>query len=292
MRGDICHSVTVAAPRVHEVVADRRDQLTPAERRVADVVVGDPELVAFGTVAEVARAAGASGASVVRLATRLGFDGYAELQERVQAELARRLRPATERIREPATADTVGRVLQASLDAVHGTLDAVDRPTFDRVVAKVASRAATLWVVCGDASEGIGSQAAGQLANLRPKVAVVSGSPVRTVGLLASVEKGDVVLTLDLRRYDAWLVDWVARAKERGATVIALTDSHVSSLAALADELLVVAADSAGPFDTYVGAVALFDAIIAGVARKGRAAATASLDRIEDAWSAADVLME
>jgi len=55
-------------------------QLTPAERRVAAVVADDPEAVAFGTVADVARRAGTSGATVVRLAAKLGFDGFVELQ--------------------------------------------------------------------------------------------------------------------------------------------------------------------------------------------------------------------
>ena len=76
--------------------------LTPAERRVAAVVADDPEAVAFGTVADVARRAGASGATVVRLAAKLGFDGFVELQAAVREEMARRLRPASERIRRPA----------------------------------------------------------------------------------------------------------------------------------------------------------------------------------------------
>src|SRR5437879_11950068 len=54
-------------------------RLTPAERRVAAVVADDPEAVAFGTVADVARRAGTSGASVVRLAAKLGFEGFVEL---------------------------------------------------------------------------------------------------------------------------------------------------------------------------------------------------------------------
>ena len=77
-------------------------QLTPAERRVAAVVADDPEAVAFGTVADVARRAGTSGATVVRLAAKLGFDGFVDLQAPVREEMARRLRPASERIRRPA----------------------------------------------------------------------------------------------------------------------------------------------------------------------------------------------
>jgi DNA-binding MurR/RpiR family transcriptional regulator len=85
---------------VAQVVAQQREKLSPAERRVGDLVLSQPECVAFGTVAEVARRAGTSGATVVRLADRLGFDGYRGLQAMVQADLAALLRPAAERIRE------------------------------------------------------------------------------------------------------------------------------------------------------------------------------------------------
>jgi DNA-binding MurR/RpiR family transcriptional regulator len=286
----------VPAPRVPELVAARLDELTTAERRVADVVVSDPEAVAFGTVATVAKAAGSSGATVVRLATRLGFDGFTALQDVVQEELARRLRPATERIREPAPGDTVGRVLQASLDAVHGTLDAVDPSAFGDAVARLSRRSATVWLVCGDASDGIGRHVADGLAMLRPGVTRVGGNAVRVAGQSARVRPDDVVLALDLRRYDRWLLDWVDRAKAAGAVLLVLTDSAVSPLADAAsgdgDHLFVVAADSAGPFDTYVGALSLLDALLAGVARSTRSAATESLDRLESAWQDAGVLSE
>jgi DNA-binding MurR/RpiR family transcriptional regulator len=278
---------------VEQLVADRRDDLTPAERRVAEVVVSDPESVAFGTVASIARMAGASGATVVRLAARLGYDGFGALQDAVQADLARRLRPATERIREPSPGDTVGRVLQASLEAVHGTLDVVDRAAFAAAVARLARRSSAVWIVCGDASDGIGRHAVDGLAMLRPGVQRVGGSPVRVAALSARVASGDVVVALDLRRYDRWLLDWVERAAAAGAGLVVLTDSAVSPLARAAregDQVFVVAAESAGPFDTYVGALALFDALIAGVADRTRAASTDALDRVEAAWREAGVL--
>jgi DNA-binding MurR/RpiR family transcriptional regulator len=280
---------------VEQLVADRRDDLTPAERRVAEVVVSDPESVAFGTVASIARMAGASGATVVRLAARLGYDGFGALQDAVQADLARRLRPATERIREPSPGDTVGRVLQASLEAVHGTLDVVDRAAFAAAVARLARRSSAVWIVCGDASDGIGRHAVDGLAMLRPGVQRVGGSPVRVAALSARVASGDVVVALDLRRYDRWLLDWVERAAAAGAGLVVLTDSAVSPLARAAregDQVFVVAAESAGPFDTYVGALALFDALIAGVADRTRAASTDALDRVEAAWREAGVLSE
>ena len=78
---------------VAERITESGTNLTPAERRVADVVLQRPQLVAFGTVAELASEAGSGAATVVRLAAKLGFDGFTSLQDAVQAELAHRLRP-------------------------------------------------------------------------------------------------------------------------------------------------------------------------------------------------------
>src|SRR5438067_2357870 len=100
-------------------IAAHLPALTPAERRVAAVVADDPEAVAFGTVADVARRAGASGATVVRLSAKLGFDGFVELQAAVREEMARRLRPASERIRRPVPGDV--------LDSARAVLDAAGR---------------------------------------------------------------------------------------------------------------------------------------------------------------------
>ena len=80
-------------PDVATRIEGHRADLSPAERRVAEVVLSDPEAVAFGTVARIAARAGTSGASVVRFATRLGFNGFSGLQAAVQAAIGQQLRP-------------------------------------------------------------------------------------------------------------------------------------------------------------------------------------------------------
>ncbi|MEO6158490.1 MAG: RpiR family transcriptional regulator, partial [Ilumatobacteraceae bacterium] len=62
--------------------------------------------------------------------------------------------------------------------------------------------------------------------------------------------------------------------------------------AALADRTLVVTAAGAGPFDSHVGTLALFNLLVAGVADRLRAAATDRLDRVEAAWQAGEALVD
>ena len=266
--------------------------LTPAERRVAEVVLANPQLVAFGTVADLAEASSSGAATVVRLASKLEYDGFTGLQHAVQHALASQLRPAAERIREPAATDAVGRHLQLELDNVHTTLQAVGAEVLADVVGHLADTRRKVFVLSGDASAGVAAQMLGDLRALRDGVATVEGNEVAVRRTLALTAKGDVLLALDLRRYDRWVVEAARVGHEAGMWCVSITDSPLSPLAAMADRTFTVAAAGAGPFDSHVGTLALANVIVAGVADRLRAVATDRLDRVEGAWRDAGALTD
>ncbi len=270
---------------VASLIRSRREALTPAERRVADLVLTDPHALAFGTVASVARAADTSGGSVVRLTARLGLAGFADLQERVRSDLTADPRHAADRIRRAAPHDPLGRAVALAAESVRTTFERVDRATFDAAVRLLAARSRTVHVLAADASSGIGDQFATELAMLRPGVVVVSGNAVAVGRTLAGLAEGDVVVTIDLPRYDRWLLDAVEVAHTGGARTIALTDSELSPLARHAELVFTVSSEAAGPFDSHVASLALFEALVAGVAARLRTPATERLSRIEAAWA-------
>jgi len=268
------------------------DHLPPAERRVAELVLADPGLAAFATVAQLGTAAGTSGATVVRLADRLGYDGWVGLQAEVRASIDHHLRPAAERIRESGVGDVLAATAAREADNVHRTLDAVDRDAFDRAVRLLADRARAVRILAGAAQDGIGALLADDLDLLRPAVTRASGSAVVVAKQLAHTEPGDVLVAIDLRRYERWVLDAVARTVEVGGIVIALTDSPLSPIARRAEAAFVVAAEGAGPFDSHVGTLALANALATGVAARLRRPATARLDRVEAAWQATSTLVQ
>ena len=269
-----------------------RADLSPAERQVAEVVLRDPETVAFGTVARVAERSGTSGASVVRLATRLGFPGFSGLQAAVQAAIGQQLRPAVERIRAEQAPDVVTGSLEVELDNVQRTLSAVDADSFAAAVALLADRGRHVVVIAGDAENGVGAMFATALSLVRPDVTQVAGSDVTVARQLAAAGADTVIVAIDLRRYERWVVDHVARAVGAGATAIAVTDSLLSPLAAQAAVSFTVAAESAGVFDSHVGTLALTNLLVTGTARRLRRSATDRLDAVEAAWRAAGTLID
>jgi DNA-binding MurR/RpiR family transcriptional regulator len=258
--------------------------LTKAERRVAEVVLERPQLVAFGTVAELAAAAEAGAATVVRLATKLGFDGFTALQASVQHDLANQLRPAAERIREPVGSDLVGRHLQLEQANVQATLRPIDPAVLDDVVRHLADESARVYVLSGDASRGVAQQLVVDLGSLRDDVQVLDGNDIAVRRQIALLRRSDVLVAVDFRRYERWVVEAAVEAAAAGVWTVAVTDSLLSPLSTGARRTFVVAAAGAGPFDSHVGTLSVFNLLVTGVADQLRAVATERLDRLEAVW--------
>jgi DNA-binding MurR/RpiR family transcriptional regulator len=272
-------------------IVEHSKRLTGAERKVAEVLATDPQTIAFGTVAGVAAKAGTSGPSVVRLAVKLGYGGFVELQSDVQQELARQLGPAYDRIRQRPPTDLMARIHEVELDNVQHTLQAVDELAFQRTVQRLADRRHQVWILPGDMTTPVGETLAGQLSQLRERVELLVGSEVTVGRRIAGLVEGDTLLVIDIRRYERWLVNLVNLAAERGAVVTALTDSPLSPLVAPASEAYFFAARGVGPFDSLTGAISLVNALAAAVAARLRPSATGRLDAIESAWATSSMLV-
>lgn len=277
-------------------VADRiiqhAERLTTAERRVAAVMADEPDTVAFGTVALIARKAATSGPTVVRFAVKLGYAGFVELQADVQRELSLLLGPARERIRQQPPADLLARVAAVEEHNVRKTLSSIPPAQFDAVVARLADTARGVWVLPGDVTLPVGATLAERLAQLRDGVALVGGSQVVAARALARLAPGDTLVAVDIRRYESWLVELARWAVGAGAVLIAISDGPLSPLVTAAAQTLTMSAEGVGPFDSMTAGIALANALVAGVAARVRADATPRLDRIEAAWNATGALVQ
>ncbi len=76
-------------------------------------------------------------------------------------------------------------------------------------------------------------------------------------------------------------VEAVQQASQGGATVIAMTDSRLSPLARHTAQVLLYDTASTAHFHSTAGAQALAEAVIAAVAARGGATATAHLRRMQ-----------
>ena len=110
---------------------------------------------------------------------------------------------------------------------------------------------------------------------------------------LRGIGDEDAMLIFSLDPYTSEVIQTATYAVERGAQVVAITDSLVSPLAALTPHLLLVGTDGPALFKSVVPAIAVAQALVAQMlAQGGQRALDAvaesefQLDRFDSYWSA------
>jgi DNA-binding MurR/RpiR family transcriptional regulator len=284
---------TVHDSRVGELVRHRFGSLSPAERKLARVLLASFPIAGLESVARFAERAGVSPPTVTRFITKLGFRGYPEFQEVIRHEVQARLSSPLARYRDEPPGRGTDSVLSESLEvsrhAVKATLDLLSHRDVEETVDLLADVRRRVMVLGGRVSGQLARYLAGQLHLLRPGVGIVDAERGAPAQQLIDLRKGDLLVVFDYRRYQADTIESARIATAQGCNVILFTDQWLSPASASARQVLVTSVDTVGPFDSLVGATAVVEAVVAAVLnRLGPKAQTRmqSLDRLR----AGDVL--
>src|SRR6476661_1671246 len=116
--------MSVTSHRVGELVRQRLDSLSPAERKLARVLLASYPIAGLESVARFAERAGVSPPTVTRFIIKLGFRGYPEFQESLRHEVQARLSSPLTRFRDEQPARGTDSVLTDALDVASHNLKA------------------------------------------------------------------------------------------------------------------------------------------------------------------------
>lgn len=213
-------------------IAEALDRLTPAERKVADLVAADPAAIQAATVASLARAAGVSEPTVIRFCRSLGLEGFSGLRLAVVRAEAGGPPPIPRAI---APGLPAGEATAAVLEGAIAALDAARRTLDGALVARAALallRAARVEIWACGASFAAARHLEHGLLGLCRGVAARDDGAMQAIAA-ATLEGEAVALCLSRSGADREVVEAARLAASGGATVIAITRPR-SPLAAAA----------------------------------------------------------
>jgi DNA-binding MurR/RpiR family transcriptional regulator len=256
-------------------IADRirlaAGQMTPAEQKIARILFSSAMLAGLDTVASLAERAGVSGPTVIRLTTKLGYASYLDFQKALREELEERSNSPLslfEKAARPVKDDVLAQARELFAAAISSSFNRVSPSEFQAVVDILADTRLRLFLTGGRFTQMIADMLFLHLFQMRPNVQVLrSGLQSRTDQLLDLGQKS-VLMVHDVRRYQADSVELARRAKDRGATILLMTDPWESPIAEFADHVLIVEVTSPSPFDSMIPAFAMTEALIAAVMQR------------------------
>lgn len=248
-------------------------ELTPAERKVVRALLDDYPRLGLGPMTRLARHAGVSDPTIMRLVKKLGFAGYGDFQEALLADVDDRLRsPRTllaERRERMGRDDTWARYLDQAGQSLQQTLGLTRPDDIQRLADWLLDSRLRVHCHGGRFSRFLAGYLVTHLRLLRPQCRLLDDGALLP-DQLYDLGRQDLLVLFDYRRYQSQAQHVAQAAKARGTRLVLFTDIYASPLREHADLIVSSPVESASPFDSLVPAMAQVEALVATlVARMG-----------------------
>lgn len=251
--------------RIKDIVTARIDDLSPAEKRCARVLLADYPSAGLAVASSLAGAANTSTPTVLRFVGRLGFGHYREFQQRLRDEITREATSPVQRVTRSRAERASGGSFAAAVDQRLGVaerlLSTVTVAEFDEAVRLLADSPRRILVTGGYFTGHLAALLASQLQQIVPAVDYTPEPLTRDITKFLDLRKGSVVVLFDFRRYEESATTLASLVKRQGATLVVVTDHELSPSVQFADVVLSVFVDGI-PFDSDAGVLILVESLV------------------------------
>ncbi|MFD8192252.1 MurR/RpiR family transcriptional regulator [Streptomyces wuyuanensis] len=246
--------------------------LSPAERKVARVLLAAYPAAGFETVATIAERAAVSAPTVLRFVARLGYSGFPEFQAALRAELDQRNASPLSLYEEtedaPGDDSAAGLMARSSrmfTTAVAQTMAETPPHDLERAIALLSDRKRRITLVGGRFTHLLAQYLGLHLMQLRDDVHILPDRDVERAAALARLGRRDVLVVLDYRRYESDKTALAQLAQERGGKVVVFTDTWLSPTSTHAEVVLPSQVTTPSPYDSLVPTLAVIETVVAGL---------------------------
>lgn len=261
-------------------------KLSKGQKLISEYILKNYDKAAFMTAAKLGTAVGVSESTVVRFAIELGYNGYPSLQKSLQ-ELIKNKLTTVQRIdlsnEYIANGYALKGVLKADMENIRSTMEKINYTTFEDVINSIFE-AKRIYI--------IGLRSSMALAEFLGFYLNVILQNVKTVGYgisdafeeMINVGEGDLVIGIGFPRYANRTIDVLSFSQDRGAKVVALTDSMMSPLAQRADYTLIAQSNMASFVDSLVAPLSVINALIIAVGLREKESISSTYNSLEEIW--------
>ena len=247
---------------------------------MVDMILGRRDFGEKTSLKTVAEDAGVSEAMIVKIAKKLGFDGFKDFRAGLvdynrlpTADLHEELSP------DDTDAEIARKVFRTSVHALEETLAILDPRALERAADLIfGARQRDLYGVGGSAQ--IARDVAHKLLRIGVRTSVFDDAHMMLMSA-SLLGEGDVAIAFSHSGTSTAVIEPIELARRRGARTIALTNYATSPLASVADVVLCSTAQGSPLLGENAAAriaqLIIFDAVFAAVARRDLKAAERNL---------------
>ena len=273
------------------VLEHKQGGFSKGQLRIARYITENADKASYMTAARLGQKAGVSESTVVRFALELGYEGYPEMRKALQEVIRSRL-TSVQRMEVARTVigarDPLAAILNSDMENILLTQSAISREVFDRAVEKILS-ARTIYIFGARTSSALATFMGFYFGLIFESVRVLNENREgEIIEQMLRIGPEDLFIGISYPRYSRRTVKAVRFAKDRGASVLAMTDSDTSPIAVRADICLLARSDMVSFVDSLVAPLSLINALIVAVSERKPGVAD-TFAELETVWNEYDV---
>lgn len=215
-------------------IRDKQAELTAAERRLTAVLTDDSLVAGLQSITKLADNAEVSTPTIIRLARKLGYDGFPDLQNAIREEIAARMKEPLAKLAPPTATDNkdhiVSRFALAVSQNINATINRIDPAEFDAVAQLMADPVRALYVLGGRITRSNAHYFFNHLQIIRPGVHLLDSSPSVWPQSLLDMDENATLIVFDIRRYEKELQHLASLVVGQGANIVLFTDQWGSPI--------------------------------------------------------------
>lgn len=241
--------------------------MSPAEKRLADVLLQYQMELPSYTAGELADKAAVSKATAARLIRTLGYKTYPDAKRQIRADQHWGSPRAglADPYHAPLEKVSIAQTVQTDIDNIRTTAESLSEKTLEDVSnAIVAAR--RVWIMGLRSGYGLAHQAAHYFTLMKNDVQVLPAGGASYSHEIASIAKGDVLLIIAFRRRPRLLPTIIKEARAAGAVTILITDLSAAASAKAAEHVLRCRCQSPSPFNSFVAGLTILNYLAWSVA--------------------------
>jgi len=252
-------------------------EFTKSERKVAEHLLHHAEEAIYYSVTEFADVAGVGETTVMRFCRKIGFKGYHDFRLALAQDISAR-KPVPE---TKESGNFVHLVFREAVNVLQDSMSLLDQNALDRAI-ELVDRANHLQFFGVGSSAITAHEAKIRLMRLGRRADAITDTHFQAMAAV-SLGEGDVAFGISLSGSTLDTVDVLKKAKQSGASVIAMTNYARSPITAIADVVLLTAGKESplqgGSNGGRISQLFLLELLCEGLARKNEARAEAMRER-------------
>ena len=270
------------SPDLEALIQRKYAELPENQRKVADFLIRHIREAPFLSVVEIEEKSGASKATVVRLAQRLGFSGFLEMRGElirgVQSQM--KIREMFPLLPRTSREETLTAVANQDVKNINQTINQLDRKVFKDVARMIlnAPRVYTLGL-------GISSLMARILAYSLSQVAIRSTSFVHDyetfIEQIHMFDRSDLLIAFSFPPYSKETIEVVRAAAGRKTPIVAVTDRVTSPVSLYAARVIPVVSQNMLFTNSFSAISVIINALTTEVALRNKSKALKNLKESE-----------